>query len=69
MGFVNEAVFYLTFLPAEITRFVVMTKAEHKSRNERLADYYHRTYRHLLRDISIIEVDIVNKTLRNIGDK
>jgi len=68
MGFVNEAVLYLSFLPKDIVRFVVMRKDVHERRGETLAEYYYRTYRHLLRGVSIIEADLSNVTLRNIGD-
>jgi hypothetical protein len=43
MGFINEAVFYLSFLPRDTVRFVVMRKDVHPKRNETLAAYYYRT--------------------------
>lgn len=67
MGFVNEAVFYLSFLSPETVRFVIMRKDTHPRRRESLADYYYRTYRHLLNGVFIIEVDVGNGTLREIG--
>jgi len=67
MGFVNEAVFYLSFLPSKTLRFVAIRKAIHQNRNEKLADYYYRTYKHLLTGVYIIEVDIENNTLRELG--
>lgn len=67
MGFINEAVFYLSFLSPEIIRFVVMRKDTHQKRKESLAEYYYRTYQHLLNGISILEVDITLGTLREIN--
>jgi len=47
MGFTNEAVFYLSFLPKEKYRFVIMRKDIHPKRSETLAEYYYRTNKHL----------------------
>lgn len=62
MGFVNEAAFYLSFLPKGITRFIVMRKDVHPKRNETLAEYYYRTYNHLLQGLIIFEVCIEEET-------
>ena len=67
MGFMNEAVFYLSFLSADIMRFIVMRKDTYHNRKETLAEYYYRTYKHLLKGVSIIEVDLDKKTLREIN--
>lgn len=67
MGFVNEAAFYLSFLPETTERIIVMLKAEHSKRNETLAEYYFRTYRHLLGEIKIFEYDIQKKEMRFVG--
>ncbi len=67
MGFINEALFYLSFLPPDIMRFVVMRKDTHQKRKESLAEYYYRTYQHLLNGISIFEVDITLGTLKEIN--
>lgn len=67
MGFVNEAVFYLSFLHQVSARFVVMRKDTHPEKTESLADYYYRTYKHLLNNIFIIEIDLNNNSLREIG--
>ena len=67
MGFVNEAVFYLSFLSPEIVRFVVMRKDTHPRQRESLADYYYRTYHHLLNGIFVVEVDTESRKLREIG--
>jgi hypothetical protein len=68
MGFVNEAVLYLSFLPKDTVRFVVLRNDVHGKRDETLAEYYYRTYRHLLRGVLILEADLGNGTLRNVGD-
>jgi len=67
MGFTNEAVFYLSFLPHEIKRFVALRRDTHQKRKESLAEYYYRTYQHLLNGISIIEVDVDLGTLKKIS--
>ncbi|VVB96563.1 Uncharacterised protein [uncultured archaeon] len=67
MGFVNEAVFYLSFLSPEIIRFIVMRKDIHPTRRESVADYYHRTYHHLLKGVFIIEVNVENGAIKEIG--
>jgi len=66
MGFINEAVFYLSFLPRDAIRFVVMKKDVRPTGGETLADYYYRTYRHLLQGVSIIEIDLESDTVRKI---
>jgi hypothetical protein len=67
MGFVNEAVFYLSFLSPSMVRFIAMRKDLHPMRRETVADFYYRTYRHLLNGVLIIEVDVESGTLRKIG--
>ena len=69
MGFVNEAVFYLSFLPNEIKKYVVMRKDVHPKRKESLAEYYHRTYRHLLKGVVVIEIDDETKIIKEINSK
>ncbi len=67
MGFVNEAVFYLTFLSPETVRFVAMRRDIHPATHENLAEYYYRTYHHLLGNVFIIEVDIESGEIKEIG--
>lgn len=67
MAFMNEAVLYLSLLPSETKRFIVMRKDTHSKRSETLADYYYRTYRHLLNGIQILELDVDAGTVRIIG--
>ena len=67
MGFTNEAAFYLSFLPDNTERIIVMLCAEHTKRNETLAAYYFRTNRHLLGKIKIYEFDIQTNEMRFVG--
>lgn len=67
MAFINEAVFYLSHLPAEHVRFVAMLRDVHPTKGEPLADYYYRTYRHLLNGVLILEVDPVTGGVREVG--
>ena len=36
--------------------------------SEALADYYYRTYQHLLKDILIVEIDATNHDVRILND-
>ena len=67
MGFTNEAAFYLSFLPDDTERMIVMLHAEHAKRNETLAEYYFRTNRHLLGKIKIYEFDRQTNEMRFVG--
>lgn len=67
MGFTNEAAFYLSFLSDETERIIVMLRAEHPKRNETLAEYYFRTYRHLLGNIKVFEFDNQVYEMRLVG--
>ena len=67
MGFTNEAAFYLSFLPDDTERMIVMLHAEHAKRNETLAEYYFRTNRHLLGKIKIYEFDLQTKEMCFVG--
>jgi hypothetical protein len=64
MAFINEAILYLGLIPAGACRFIVMPRSVHPRRAESLAEYYYRTYRHLLRGISVIELDVVTGEIR-----
>ena len=68
IGFVNQAVFYLSFLPSDLKRFVVMPRDIRHGKGEALADYYYRTYRHLLNGVFIVEVDPSTHTVRVLGE-
>lgn len=68
MGFVNEAVFYLSFITmADI--YIVMKKSIHPKRTETLAEYYFRTNKHLLGRTRVLEYDEELKTMREIAVK
>ena len=67
MGFVNEAVFYLSFLPDSYKKYIVMLYSYHQKRHETLAEYYHRTYQHLLGDVIVAEYNPDNQQMRVIG--
>lgn len=67
ISILNEAVLCLIQLRTGTHRFVVLPRSVHPSRNETLAGYYHRTYRHLLGDICIFELDVTAKEVQEIG--
>jgi hypothetical protein len=57
LGFLNQAVFYLSFLPDTMVRFVVMPRSLHPRRHESLAEYWYRTDRHLLQGVRVFEIE------------
>lgn len=57
LGFLNQAVFYLSFLPETTVRFIVMRKDCHPKRGETLAEYWCRTDGHLLRGVRVFEIE------------
>lgn len=67
MAFVNEAVFYLSYLPEGTRKLIVMRRDKHPKHNETLAEYYYRTYRHLLKGVSVLELDLETSTVREIS--
>lgn len=52
----NEAVFYMSYLPAETRKIIAMKKAQFSGRRETFAEYYVRINGHLLSGIEILEV-------------
>jgi hypothetical protein len=66
MGFINEAVFYMSYLSKDTIKIVVMKKATHPRRNETLAEYYCRTNMHLLKGIKVFELDLEKEFLKVI---
>lgn len=64
---VNTAVFYLSFLPATTIRYVVMEKQLRVGKQESLAEYYHRTYNHLLDGVKVLELDIFSGSVKELG--
>jgi hypothetical protein len=67
LGHVNEAVFCLSRLPDKVNRFVVMRRDTHPKRKETLAEYYFRTYRHLLGDICVLELDAESREVKDLS--
>ena len=55
MAFCNEAVFYLLHLPKSVKKLLVIRKNTHPRRQETLAQYYKRTYQHLLNEVIVFE--------------
>ena len=54
---INEAVLYFSFLDANVRKILCLKNSVHPKRQETLAEYYVRTYGHLLRDITVYEID------------
>ncbi len=53
----NEAVFYMNYLPKETIKIIAMKKSRFPGKTETLADYYHRIDGHLLQNIHLAEID------------
>lgn len=62
----NESLLYAHFLPKDTKGVIALKKATHPKRKETLAEYYFRTFRHVLGDIELLEIDIESKTVRPI---
>ena len=67
MAFLNQAVLYLSLLPFPAERFLVMPRSVHVRRTENLAEYYFRTYQHLLNGVFIIEVTVETGEITELG--
>lgn len=65
-AFLNEAVLYLSHAPKNTKKIIVLRRDNHLKRKESLAEYYVRTYYHLLDEVIIMELDIHNMTLKEI---
>lgn len=57
LAFCNEAIFLLRLLPVTCEKWLVMMKATHPKRNETLAEYYCKAYKHLFGDVRVAEYD------------
>lgn len=66
-GFTNEAAFYLSFLPDNYVKYIIMLRSYHQKRNETLAEYYFRTYRHLLDGVIVAEFDSESNRMSVVG--
>lgn len=66
ISIVNEAAFYLSFLPDTYDKYIVMLYSRHIKRNETLAEYYYRINRHLLGNIKVAEFNPNTNDLRII---
>lgn len=64
LGFINEAVFYLQHVNKDKKRFIVMRRDVDDKHSESLAEYYFRTYKHLLNGVFIIEIDVLTKSMK-----
>ena len=69
MAFVNQAVLFLSYLPASKIRFIVMRRDIRQATNEALVDYYYRTYQHLLKNILLVEIDTMSRNVRILTNK
>ena len=61
---INEAVFYLSFLPDTYKKYVVMLYSVCSRKKEPLAEYYYRTYRHLLGSVKVVEYNPATDAFR-----
>lgn len=68
LAFLNQSVLYALLLPEQVKRVIAVQKAQHPRRTETLAEYYYRTYRHLLSGITLLEIDTRFNTIRCIGE-
>jgi len=53
----NEAVFYMSYLPDDVVKILCIKKAIHTKKVETLAEYYCRIDGHLLNNIKVFEID------------
>lgn len=67
IGQITAALFFLSFLPDTILRFVALSRDTRIVRGETLGEYYYRIYRHLLRDISMFEIDVETGCVRHLA--
>ena len=65
----NEAAFFLSFLPDDFTKYIVMFRSVHPKTKATLAEYYYKHYSHLLvkHNIIVAEFDPDTKDLHEIG--
>lgn len=63
---INEAVLYFSFLDANVRKILCLKKSVHPKRQETLAEYYVGSYGHMLRDITVYEIDEDDKKLKKL---
>ena len=66
-AFLNEAALYLSHAPADSKKIIVLRKDNHPKRKESFAEYYVRTYFHLLNEVMIMELDINSMIIKEVG--
>jgi hypothetical protein len=67
LAFLNQSVLYALLLPDDVKKVIAIKKAQHPRRAETLAEYYYRTYRHLLSGITLLEIDTNLNIIKCIG--
>ena len=68
MGFLNEAAFYLSLLPEEYEKFIVIYYSYHEKKGMTLAEYYFQMNRHLLGKTKIAEYNPRRREFRVVGE-
>lgn len=63
---INEAVLYFSFLDANVRKILCLKKSVHPKRQETLTEYYVRAYGHLLRDITVYEIDESTQEIKKL---
>lgn len=53
----DEALFYMSFLPDEVIKIIALNKAETPGKTETFAAYFYRMRKHLLRNVQVYEID------------
>jgi hypothetical protein len=66
LAHLNEAVFYLQHITSATCRFIAIPRRSSSKRGETLAEYYHRTNKHLLNGVVILEIDTSKETAREL---
>ena len=67
MAFISEAILLLSYTPKDIEKMIILRRDVSGKSGESLAEYYYRTHKHLLNDIKLMELDIDNLKLKEIG--
>lgn len=68
LAFLNQSILYALLLPDGVKKVIAVQKAQHPRRSETLAEYYYRTYRHLLSGITLLEIDTNLNIVKCIGE-